>query len=281
LLPILYGLLSGISWGAGDFAGGLASRKLGAYRAVFYSDLIGLVLILFVSIFYREALPSRFVIVNAALGGMLGTFGLLMLYRALSQGRMSIAAPVSALVAALLPVAVGLFTQGLPTLFQFIGFGFALAAIWLISQGSSNERFRLEHLADLRLPLLAGLGFAGYFIFLHRASNGSDLLFTPMIISRTAGTVLILMVVLARRDSFVVPREAWPIVLTNATLDVGGNLFFILASQTGRLDISAVLSSLYPGSTVILAWLFLKEKISPKQIAGIVSALIAIVLFSV
>jgi drug/metabolite transporter (DMT)-like permease len=89
------------------------------------------------------------------------------------------------------------------------------------------------------------------------------------------------MVVLARRDSFVVPREAWPIVLTNATLDVGGNLFFILASQTGRLDISAVLSSLYPGSTVILAWLFLKEKISPKQIAGIVSALIAIVLFSV
>jgi drug/metabolite transporter (DMT)-like permease len=237
-------------------------------------------LILFVSFFYREALPSRFVIVNAALGGMLGTFGLLMLYRALSQGRMSIAAPVSALFAALLPVAVGLITQGLPTLFQLIGFGFALAAIWLISQGSSTEPFRLENLADLRLPLLAGLGFAGYFIFLHRASNGSDLLFTPIIISRTAGTVLILMVVLARRDSFVVPREAWPIVLTNATLDVGGNLFFILASQTGRLDISAVLSSLYPGSTVILAWLFLKEKISPKQIAGIVSALIAIVMFT-
>jgi drug/metabolite transporter (DMT)-like permease len=280
LLPILYGLLSGISWGAGDFAGGLASRKLGAYRAVFYSDLFGLVLILFVSFFYREALPSRFVIVNAALGGMLGTFGLLMLYRALSQGRMSIAAPVSALFAALLPVAVGLITQGLPTLFQLIGFGFALAAIWLISQGSSTEPFRLENLADLRLPLLAGLGFAGYFIFLHRASNGSDLLFTPIIISRAAGTVLILMVVLARRDSFVVPREAWPIVLTNATLDVGGNLFFILASQVGRLDVSAVLSSLYPGSTVILAWIFLKEKISPRQVTGIVSALIAIVMFT-
>jgi uncharacterized membrane protein len=88
------------------------------------------------------------------------------------------------------------------------------------------------------------------------------------------------MVVLARRDSFVVPREAWPIVLTNATLDVGGNLFFILASQVGRLDVSAVLSSLYPGSTVILAWIFLKEKISPRQVTGIVSALIAIVMFT-
>ncbi|MDX1378894.1 MAG: DMT family transporter [Anaerolineales bacterium] len=280
MLPILYGLLSGISWGAGDFAGGLASRKLGAYRAVFYSDLIGLALILFVSIFYREAPPSRFIIFNAALGGALGTFGLLMLYSALSQGKMSIAAPVSALFAALLPVVVGLFTQGLPTLPQFIGFGFALTAIWLISQGNSTERFRLERLADLRLPLLAGLGFAGYFIFLHRATNGSDLIFTPMIISRTAGTVLILMAVLARRDSFVVQREAWPIVLTNATLDVGGNMFFILASQVGRLDISAILSSLYPGSTVILAWIFLKEKISSKQIIGIASALIAIVLFT-
>jgi len=280
LLSIIYGLLSATSWGAGDFAGGLASRKLGAYRAVFYSDIIGLLLVLFISTIYREALPTTFIFINAAIGGMLGTFGLLFLYTSLSQGRMSIAAPVSALFAALLPVIVGLFTQGLPTLFQFIGFGFALAAIWLISQGQATERFRLEHLADLRLPLLAGLGFAGYFIFLHRASNGSDLIFMPIIISRAAGTLLILIVVLARRDSFVVPRDAWGVVLTNAVLDLGGNLFFILASQAGRLDISAVLSSLYPGSTVILAWIFLKEKISFTQIIGIVSALIAIVLFT-
>lgn len=278
---IIYGLLSGLSWGAGDFAGGLVSRKLGAYRAVFYSDLIGLVLILCAAYIFREAPPSTAIIINAVIGGVLGTFGLLMLYSALSQGKMSIAAPVSALFSALIPVLVGLFTQGLPTLFQIFGFGFALAAIWMISQGQATERFRLEHLADLRLPLLAGLGFAGYFIFLHRASNGSDLIFTPMIISRTAGTLIVLFVVLARRSSFVVPRTAWAVVLTNGLLDVSGNTFFILASQTGRLDISAVLSSLYPGSTVILAWIFLKEKISPKQIMGIISALIAIALFTI
>ena len=269
-----------MSWGAGDFAGGLASRKLGAYRAVFYSDLIGLILILLVSTIYRESSPGIFIIINSAVGGILGTFGLLFLYTSLRQGTMSIAAPVSALFAAVLPVIVGLVTQGLPTLYQLIGFAFALAAIWLISQGQATERFRLEHLTDLRLPLLAGLGFGGYFIFLHRASNGSDLIFAPMIISRTAGTLIILLVVMVRRGSFVVPRTAWAVVLTNAVLDVSGNLFFILASQTGRLDISAVLSSLYPGSTVILAWLFLKEKISLTQIVGIGSALIAIVLFT-
>ena len=281
MLPILYGLLSAISWGAGDFAGGLASRKLGAFRAVFYGDLIGLVLVASISVVYRQALPAQAVFVNSAVGGMLGTFGLLILYTSLSQGRMSTAAPVSALFAAVLPVIVGLFTQGLPTQNQLIGFGFALTAVWLISQGNSTERFRLEHLSDLRLPLLAGLGFGGYFIFLHRASTGTDSVLLPMIISRMAGTLMILIVVLVRRDSFAVPRDAWNIVLMNAVLDVGGNLFFILASQVGRLDVSAVLSSLYPGSTVILAWIFLKEKISSTQTLGIILAFVAIVMFTI
>lgn len=280
MLSILYGLLSALSWGAGDFAGGLVSRKLNAYRAVFYSDIIGLVIVVVVSFFYREAFPSTHVIVNAAIGGIFGTFGLLFLYTSLSQGKMSIAAPVSALFAALIPVVVALFTQGLPTSNQFIGFMFAFGAIWLVSQGSSTEKFQLESLADLRFPLLAGLGFGGYFIFLHRASSGSDLILAPMIISRAAGTVLILIVVLARRDSFIVPRDAWGVVSANAFLDLGGNLFFILASQAGRLDISAILSSLYPGITVILAWAFLKEKISRVQGAGIVLSLIAIVFFT-
>ena len=153
MLSIFYGLLSAVSWGAGDFAGGLVSRKLNAYRAVFYSDIIGLTLVLFVSTVYRESLPSTFIIINAAIGGALGTFGLLFLYMSLSQGKMSIAAPVSALFAALLPVIVGLFTQGLPTLYQFIGFMFAFGAIWLVSQGQATERFKLEHLSDLRFPL--------------------------------------------------------------------------------------------------------------------------------
>ena len=281
MLPTLYGLFSALSWGTGDFAGGLASRKLGAYRAVFYADLLGLMIILPIVGIYREPLPVASVFINSAIGGALGSCGLLILYYSLSVGKMSIAAPVSALFAALLPVVVGLFAQGLPTRYQFAGFGFALAAVWLTSQGHSDERFQLKHLADLRLPILAGIGFGCYFIFVHYASKDSGSVLGTMIVSRVAGTLLLWIVVLARRESFSVPREAWLVVFFNATLDLAGNFFYILASQVGRLDVSAVLSSLFPGSTIILAWIVLKERITRAQAIGIVLALTAIVLFTI
>lgn len=280
MLSILFGFLSAASWGAGDFAGGLASRKLGAYRAVFYADALGLLVILAVLAFRHEAIPSMFVWINATIGGALGSVGLLILYYSLTRGQMSIAAPVSALFAAVLPVVVGIITEGVPKPIQFVGFAIALTAVWLISQGNQTERFRLEHLTDLRLPILAGVGFGSYFIFLHYAAQETDTVLWPMIASRLAGTLLLLIVVLIRREPFSVPRAAWSVVFFNAVLDLSGNFFYILASRTGRLDIAAVLSSLYPGSTVLLAWFVLKERISLKQWIGIASALAAIVLFT-
>ncbi|HEU0291876.1 MAG TPA: DMT family transporter [Anaerolineales bacterium] len=283
MLSILYGLFSALSWGSGDFAGGLASRKLGAYRAVFYADVLGLLIILPVLAIYREPLPSSAVLLNASIGGALGSFGLLVLYYSLTVGKMSIAAPVSALFAALLPVVVGLFAQGLPTPYQLAGFGFALAAVWLTSQGHSDDGIatQLKDLAKLRLPILAGIGFGCYFIFVHYASHENDAVIWTMIASRVAGTLLLWIVLLARRESFTVPREAWLVVFLNATLDLAGNFFYILASQAGRLDVSAVLSSLYPGSTIILAWIILKERITRMQGLGILLTLTAIFLFTV
>ncbi len=280
MISIFYGLMSAITWGAGDFAGGLASRKLGAYRAVLYGDFFGLLALFVAAAIFRESLPSLTSILFASLAGVLGSTGLLVLYYSMIKGQMSIAAPVSALLAALLPVLVGAFTQGVPTLIHFIGFGLALAAVWLISQSESTQRFHIEHLADLRLPLLAGLGFGSYFVFMHYATNLTPSTWWPMIASRTAGTIFLFIFVMFRRESLSIQRDAWAIVLTNAILDVGGNFFYVLALKTGRLDISAVLSSLYPGTTVLLAWMLLKEKISRTQWIGIVFALIAIVLFT-
>jgi drug/metabolite transporter (DMT)-like permease len=280
LLSILYGIASAATWGAGDFAGGLASRKLGAYRAVMYADFFGLLLVGIVFGFYRESIPSVSVLVTSAIAGALGSVGLLILYYSLTQGQMSIAAPVSALFAAVLPVVVGAITEGLPKPLQFIGFAVALTSVWLISSGNQTEQFRLKHLADLRLPILAGIGFGCYFIFIHYAVQGTDAILWPMIASRMAGTLLLFVVVLFRREPFAVARDAWVVIALNATLDLSGNFFYILASHAGRLDIAAVLSSLYPGSTVLLAWVVLKERIAPTQWIGIAAALLAIVLFT-
>ena len=281
MLSIIYGIASALSWGAGDFAGGLSSRKVGAYRAVFYADFFGLFLLLAAFFVYPEALPAARVLWVSAIGGMLGTIGLLVLYYSLTKGQMSIAAPVSALFAALLPVIVGAVTEGLPSLLQLIGFVLAFAAVWLVSQGSGEAGFHISQLSDLRLPILAGLGFGCYFIFLHNATQNTTAVLWLMIVSRVAGTLLVLVFVLVRREPLAVPRAAWGLVFINATLDLAGNFFYILASKAGRLDIAAVLSSLYPGATVVLAWLLLKEHISRWQLVGIVLALGAIVLFAI
>jgi drug/metabolite transporter (DMT)-like permease len=279
LLSIIYGILSAATWGAGDFAGGLASRKVGAYRAVFYADFIGLLILAVASFVYREPVPSTSGWINSLLAGALGSFGLLILYHSLSIGQMSIAAPVSALFAALLPVIVGALTEGFPSAIQLTGFVLALAAIWLISQG--DGKFHISRLSDLRFPILAGVGFGSYFIFIHNAAGDPNSFLWPMIISRAAGTVLVFFMVFGRGESFVVPHDAWVVVLLNAALDLTGNFFYILASKSGRLDIAAVLSSLYPGSTVILAWLLLKEHLSRMQLVGIFLALAAIFLFTI
>jgi len=280
LFSIINGILSALSWGAGDFAGGLATRKLGPYRAVFYGDLLGLLALILVNAFYKENIPPTSSLILAGIGGMCGSVGLMTLYYSMARGQMSIAAPVSALFAAALPVIVGVFTQGFPTLIQFLGFGLALLAVWLISQGDAANRFHVDRLSDLRLPLLAGLGFGSYFIIMHYATEGISATVWPMIASRSAATLMLLALVLIRRESFSVQRDAWGVVLVNAMLDVGGNFFYLLALQYGRLDISAILSSLYPGATVVLAWIFLKERITRTQWAGILTALAAIVLFA-
>lgn len=278
MISILFGLTSAISWGAADFTGGLASRKTGAYRAVFYGETIGLILILVVAILVWQPVPAWTIWALSMAAGALGTTGLLLLYYSLTKGLMSIATPVSALLAALLPVVVGSFTESPATLLTFSGFGFALAAVWLISQSEEGVKDLFAHITDLRLPLLAGVGFGLYFVLIHAATRTATL--WPMVASRIGGVLILTLYMTVRRESWAVEKSAWRMILLNGILDIGGNLFYVLAGQAGRLDISAVLSSLYPGSTVVLAWIFLKERLSRTQWVGIIAALVAIVLFT-
>jgi drug/metabolite transporter (DMT)-like permease len=281
LLSILFGLSAALGWGAGDFTGGLASRKTGAYRAVLYSEVIGVVVLFFILVVSGESMPNLKVWLLSMVAGAIGTFGLILLYRAMTTGLMSVAAPVSALLAAILPVVVGIFKDGVPKILTVIGFGFALFAIWMISQSKGGVTDILAHLSDLKLPLLAGIGFGSYFILMHEATSTGATVW-PMVASRTGGMLLIGVYMLIAHISWKVEdTSAWPMLTLNGILDISGNIFFILAGQAGRLDVAAVLSSLFPGATVVLAWIFLKERLSRNQWIGIVSALTAIVLMTI
>ncbi len=281
MLPIIYGLFAAIGWGAADFTGGLASRRTGAYRTVLYGEVVGLVFIISAVIMTREVRPAWPALALAGAAGAIGTTGLLMLYHALAIGKMSIATPVSALMAAAIPVLAGTLMDGFPGLWTFLGFGLSLAAIWLISREAGNNSHILAHISELRLPLLAGIGFGTYFILMHNAAQTST--FWPMIASRSGGTLIMLLYkvpqsgMTVRRDPWRVTGRAWPYIVLNSLLDVGGNAFYLLSSQAGRMDVAAVLSSMYPAATVLMAALILKERVARSQAIGILLALIAIV----
>lgn len=279
MLSIIFGLSAALGWGAADFTGGLASRRTGAYRAVLYGEAVGLVFIIVALFLIREPLPNLAPLGMALFAGAIGTTGLLLLFHAMESGKMSIATPVSALMAATLPVLAGTVMQGFPGLLTFLGFGLSLSAIWLISREEGNHSRILDHLSDLRLPLLAGLGFGTYFILVHEAAQQST--YWTMFASRIGGVLIMVVFMLTRRKNWQVSRDAWPLIILNGFLDIAGNGFYILASQIGRLDVAAVLSSLYPATTVLLAAILLKERVARSQAIGILLALTAILFLTI
>jgi len=277
LLPIIYGISSALSWGAADFIGGIASKRTNAIRILYLAELASFIPFIVFAILLREPLPPATDLVIGAVASILGLIGLVFLYRALAGGQMTIAAPVSALFAALLPVIFGLFTLGLPSTTTTIGFGLAFLAVWLISQtDSTNWRFNIS---DLRLPLLSGFFFGFYFIAIHKATNNA--FFWPLAMARFAGFAALGLYALFTRQAAMPPRETWTLCIINGVIDIAGNGFYVLSTHTGRIDVGAVLGALYPASTVLLAWIFLKERISLIQALGIAFAFIAIVLFTI
>ncbi|WP_394697989.1 EamA family transporter [uncultured Methanolobus sp.] len=204
------------------------------------------------------------------------SIALLALYRGLSLGKMGFIAPVSAVVAASVPVIYAAFNEGLPKNHQAIGFAIALVAVWLIASDSKGMKIQKR---DLYLPLVAGIGFGLFFITMDLVSETAVL--WPLTAARIAA-VGVLLLFISISGPFEMPfRGVLPIIVIAGLFDTGGNTFYTLASQVGRLDIASVTSSLYPAGTVLLAWFILKEKMSLKQWIGVAFALIAVVLISI
>ncbi len=274
-LSVVYGLASALSWGAGDFSGGVATKRASVYAVIVVSQLLGGLLLLALALILAEAVPSADNLLFGGLAGVCGTFGLVALYSGLAKGRMGIVAPVSAVVTAALPVAVSMFTLGLPPVPQLVGFGLVFVAVWLLSRGESRDPIQWR---ELTLPIAAGVGFGLFFILIARVSSSSVL--WPLISARGTSVVLLSIFTLIRRQP-IVPRQApLPVIALAGIFDTGGNAFFALATRVGRLDISAMLSSLYPAATVLLAWLILKERLGLRQWIGVGAALLALVLIA-
>ena len=274
MIAILYGLIAALTWGAGDFNGGLAAKRSNPYGVVAVAHIISLGLLLLLLPVLGEPIPPLHDWLWGGAAGLAGAVGLLLLYRALAQGRMSVAAPVSALLAAALPVFVGTFLDGNPSMWVLFGFILALAAVWLVSGGEGlTTRFE-----DLRQPAVAGIAFGTFFICLERASQTT--LLWPLIAVRLVSITSMLGYAIITRQAWVPKRESLVPIILSSVFDILGNAAYALSARTGRLDLAAVLSSLYPGATVLLAWVFLKEKISRIQMIGVLLALGAIILLT-
>jgi len=274
LLGIGFGLAAASSWGSGDFCGGLASRRTNVYGVVIISQLVGLVLLTILALLLAEPIPTLTDIVWAAIAGIGAAVGLAALYHGLATGPMGVVAPVAAVVSVILPLVFGLFLEGIPALPQLLGFGLALCAVWFITRPGDDSRIQLR---DLLLPVVAGLGFGVFFILIDHVSAT---VLWPLAAARTASVLALLVVVLLTRQRARPAASQIPLILLSGLFDTGGTALYALAARAGRLDIAAVLSSLYPAVTVVLARFILKERLSRLQGLGLALAMIAVVLIA-
>lgn len=271
---VLFGLLASLSWGSGDFSGGLASRRVHVFSVVLAVYVVGVVLLPVLALAWAEPLPSWRDTLWGAVAGLAGTLGLTAFYRSLAIGRMGINAPITSVLAAALPVVFSAISEGLPRPLQIAGFALALLAIALISR-PERAAGRPE---GLGLALLAGLGFGGFFILIGQVS--AHAIFWPLAASRIVSLLFMIVFMRIRGEALLPKKPVFPLLLIAGTLDVAGNVFFVLATHSGRLDVASILSSLYSAVTILLAAIILRERVSRIQGAGIVLALCAILLIS-
>lgn len=265
-----YGLLSAASWGTGDFSGGYSTRRTPVLTVLIVSQMAGLAALILCAVIFGEPAPSRHDVLIGAAAGIVGDIGLAALYRAMAVGKMSIAAPLSAVLQGIIPVIFGILTQGLPGGLTFLGFGLAMVGVWLISQPGSGQ----INMDGLGLAMVAGMGFGGFLTLVALLSD--EALFWSLAVSRVASISAMLTLAFATRRLVPPTRRYLPLIIFCGVMDVGGNVFYALAEEAGRVDVAAVLSSLYPAMTVVLALAILKERLSRWQGVGVVCALVAI-----
>jgi drug/metabolite transporter (DMT)-like permease len=269
-LPAAYALSAMGVWGTSDFLGGVGARRANAFLFTAIVHISGMALMGGVALFAHAPLPGKASFFWALLAGSIGGVSLALFYSALASGKMGLTAPIAAVLGAAIPAIVTAFAIGFPGYRHAAGFVLAGIGVWLISR-TEDGAGRPEGLGS---AVLAGAGFAGFYLCINQAGNGSALWIA--VISRTASFVVTSAFVLFGRHLRAVPAPVVGTAILAGCLDITGSVVFIRAAQTGRLDEAVVLSSLYPAVTVLLARIFLHEHFSFARTVGMLAALLAV-----
>lgn len=285
-MTIIFGLLSAFSYGYADFVGGLAAKKVRAITVTTVSFGFGLVIAIALS-FFVGANFSGSAINAGILAGIASALALSSLYAALALGPISIVSPLTAVISALIPVLVDLATGAKLGPLALWAIALVLIAVVLVAFVPGQD-VRLPSLPAFIYALTSGIGFAGIFVFLDGAPADSGL--ATLIVMRVVGIGLMLtgLAVAFYRskakkfiEGEVFSRSLIGLVFLAGLGDVTGNVFFLIATRAGELAIAAVLTSLYPVGTILLARIVLKERIAKSQTLGIVLAIGACVLIAI
>lgn len=277
----LLGLCSAAFWGVGDFSGGMGVKSAGggigaALRVVLLSHLASFSVLLVAAYVLGDPFPHGRLLAWGLAAGVAGGASLSAFYIALSRGAMGASAAVSGVLAAAIPAIVAMIADGAPGWRKGVGFLVAGVAIWMIASGDAAH----EEASTMWLAIGAGAGFGLYFVALKYAGAGG--LIWPMATARMGSISSCALILLVLRGAGTVritrPMVGW--VLSTALFDTSGNLIFVAATRAGRLDVAAVLASLYPASTILLAAWMMKERPTRRQgwgmaVAGVAVALIA------
>lgn len=279
MASIVYGLLAAAFYGAADFCGGYASRRSAVFGVTILSQLSGLAALAIILVFTRWHLtPADWLF--GALAGICAGSGLALFYHALAIGRMGIVSPITAVLASAVPVGAGLVLGEHLRWTQGTGIVVALAAVVLISASFEEGESGTREIATegVREALIAGVVIGGFILFLSRASAGSGL--AVLLPARAASVVVLLAVAAALRGTIRPSGGMLPLIVVCGVLDMSANAFFVLSARAGYVSIAAVLTGLYPASTVFLAVLLLRERLQRLQWCGVALALAGVALIA-
>lgn len=271
LIGGIIALVSAITWGGGDFAGGLASRKHSQYQVLALAAFSASICLATAMFLRGEHWPQPISILWSIVAGISGAIGTASLYQGLAIGQAALVAPIAAVVSVVIPVIVGTLTLGAPGPEKFIGMAAGVVGIWFVTRGTGTS----AGTRGLGLAILAGCGFSGYFLCIVRAEPES--IFTPLLIAKLTAFLFSSFILVLRRTG-IPSFKGSKLALLAGILDAVGNLFYLLAARLTRVELAVVIASMAPAITVILASVISHQNILSRQKLGIGFCLLAIIL---